>query len=143
MKWYGVEFSNEVEEGKYADGVVLPKIALFRAILKADGVENEATQCYNNTLLRVYLNEADLRSYNEIIDLVYNVDIVQVVPKASFLAKGFILGVEVYYKEACIFSGYNGYVKTSEAFWNKAVEIVLLLHNSFIQKTVDRRKCNA
>ena len=41
MKWYGVEFTNEVEEGKYGEGIVLPKIALFRAILKADGVRIE------------------------------------------------------------------------------------------------------
>lgn len=134
MKWYGVEFTNEVEEGKYGEGIVLPKIALFRAILKADGVENEATQCYNNTLLRVYLNEADLHSYNDIIDLVYNVDIVQGVPCNEAIKYGYNIGVTVYYKE---YGVYSGLFRNTNDLWNKMVEVVLQLQGSNHRKVID------
>lgn len=133
MKWYGVEFSNEKQEHNY-NGVLLPKIALFRAILKADGVENEATQCYNNTLLKVYLNEADLRSYNDIIDLVYNVDIVQSVPCNEAIKYGYDISVTVYYKE---YGVYSGLFKTNTDLWNKMVEVVLQLQGSNYKKVID------
>lgn len=137
MKWYGVEFKQDIEAcDKYEEkGVLLPKIALFRSILKADGILNEATQCYNNTLLRVYLNEADLQSYNNIIDLIYDIDVVQSVPNEEAIKYGYNFRITIYYKE---YGVYTGLFKNTADIWNKAVEFVLSLQDSKVKSSIDK-----
>lgn len=134
-KWYGVEFSNEVEENKFNDGIVLPKIALFRAILNNDKIETDITQCYCNTLVRVYMEEEKLPKYNNIIDLIYNVDIVQTVPCNEAIKYGYDISITVYYKNYGI---YSGMFKSNKELWIKVVEIVKTLQGSNIQKKIDK-----
>ena len=133
-KWYGVEFSNEVEENSFCDGIILPKIALFRAILKNDKIDTDVTQCYCNTLVRAYLEEEELPKYNNIIDLVYNIDVVQGVPCNEAIKYGYDISITVYYKNYGI---YSGAFKSNGELWQKVVEVVTTLQGSNIQKKID------
>ena len=133
-KWYGVEFSNEVEENSFCDGIILPKIALFRAILKNDKIEMDVTQCYCNTLVRAYIEEEKVSKYNNIIDLVYNIDVVQNVPCKEAIKYGYDISITVYYKNYGI---YSGMFKSNGELWQKVVEVVTTLQGSNIQKKID------
>lgn len=133
-KWYGVEFSNETEENIFNDGIILPKIAVFRAILNDDKIETDVTQCYCNTLLRAYIDEKDLFKYNNIIDLVYNIDVIQNIPCDEAMKYGYDISITIYYKKYGI---YAGMFKTNTELWAKVADIVKTLQGSNIQKKID------